>query len=85
MGPLGRLVLVFWAQNNSRVVAQGFSYCPLIAEITEFTSTTVRIGFVVDKIISGLVFHSSSVMLCQVLIVHIPHYTYLSAGRSTMH
>lgn len=85
LGPLGRLVPIFWAQNNSRVVAQGFSSCPIIAEITEFTFTTVRVVFVVDKITSGLVFHSTSVILCQVLIVQIPHYTYLSAGRSTMH
>jgi hypothetical protein len=64
LGPLDRLVLIFWAQNNSRVVAQEFSYCPLIAVKTELTCMTGRIGFVVDKMASGLVFHSTSVILC---------------------
>ena len=76
MDPLDILIIIFCAQNNSRVVAEGFSDRPLIAEITEFPSTTVRIGFVVDKMTSGLVFHSTSIIPCQILIAQIPNYTY---------
>lgn len=45
----------------------------------------MRIGFVVDKMTLGLVFHSTSFILCQVLIAPVPHYTYLAAVRSTVH